>query len=58
VHAYGTYRHAKVFPDCAAIAFRSKSCLPEFGVHTMNMFYIIGVAVVVVVVAGFLGLHV
>jgi hypothetical protein len=29
-----------------------------FGANKMNIFYIIGVVVVIIVVAGFLGLHV
>jgi len=38
-------------------AFILKSRLPQ-SEYTMNIFYIIGVVVVIVVVAGFFGLHV
>jgi hypothetical protein len=44
---HGTYHPAQTFPMQAP---RSE--------HTMNIFYIIGVVVVIVLVAGFLGLHV
>ena len=37
-------------------AFRLESRMPSLE-YTMNIFYIIGVVVVVIVVAGYLGLH-
>jgi hypothetical protein len=37
-------------------AFVSKSRMP-YSEHIMNIFYIIGVVVVVIFVAGFLGVH-
>jgi hypothetical protein len=38
-------------------AFISKARMPS-SEDTMNIFYIIGVVVVVIIVAGFLGIHV
>jgi uncharacterized membrane protein YhaH (DUF805 family) len=40
-----------------AHAFRLKARLPR-SEYTMNIFYIIGVVVVIIFVAGFFGLHV
>jgi len=39
-----------------SLAFKLKSRMPS-SECTMNIFYIIGVVVVVIVVAGFLGVH-
>jgi hypothetical protein len=53
---YGTYTHAARLQS-EHHAFVLKLLLPR-SEHSMNIFYIIGVIVVVVVVAGFFGLHV
>ena len=53
---HGTYLRAGTFP-VGAPCFHLKSRLPQ-SEYTMNIFYIIGVIVVVLFVAGFLGLHV
>jgi hypothetical protein len=53
--ACGTYLRSGTFP-LQRRAFISKSRMPP-SEHTMNIFYIIGVIVVVVFVAGFFGLH-
>jgi hypothetical protein len=52
----GTYSHAEAFL-LQGHAFISKSPTSR-SECTMNIFYIIGVVVVIVLVAGFLGLHV
>jgi hypothetical protein len=44
-------------PIQAAAVFILKSRMPR-SEYTMNIFYIIGVVVVIIVAAGFLGLHV
>lgn len=53
--ACGTYLHAGTFL-LQRRAFMPKSRIPQ-SESTMNIFYIIGVIVVVVFVAGFFGLH-
>jgi hypothetical protein len=53
--ACGTYSHAGTFL-LERRAFMLKSRMPQ-SEYTMNIFYIIGVIVVVVFVAGFFGLH-
>ena len=52
----GTYFHAKASP-IGVPRLHPKSRMPQ-SEDTMNFFYIIGVVVVIVVVAGFFGLHV
>jgi len=52
---YGTYHHAKRFLWSAAALYRSRVPHSEC---TMNIFYIIGVVVVIVIIAGFLGVHI
>ena len=52
----GTYRQAQTFPfERRAFILKSRIARSEY---TMNIFYIIGVVVVIIFVAGFLGLHV
>jgi uncharacterized membrane protein YhaH (DUF805 family) len=51
----GTYRPAQTFLFKRR-AFILKSRIPR-SEYTMNIFYIIGVVVVIIFVAGFLGLH-
>ena len=51
----GTYRKVKTFP-IQAPRFILKSCISQ-SEYTMNIFYIIGVVVVIIFVAGFFGLH-
>ena len=41
---------------CKRRAFKLKSRIPR-SEYTMNIFYIIGVVVVIIIVAGFFGLH-
>jgi hypothetical protein len=53
--AYGTYLRTGTFP-LERRAFIPKPRMPP-SEYTMNIFYIIGVIVVVVFVAGFFGLH-
>jgi hypothetical protein len=53
---FGTYLHAKASP-IGAPCLHLKSRMPQ-SEYTMNLFYIIGVVVVIVVVAGFLGVRV
>jgi hypothetical protein len=52
---HGTYLRAGAFP-VGAPCFHLKSRMPQ-SEYTMNIFYIIGVIVVVLFVAGFFGLH-
>jgi len=52
----GTYRPLRTFLFKRRV-FILKSRIPR-SEYTMNIFYIIGVVVVIVLVAGFLGLHV
>jgi len=55
IKKYGTYvepRRSLLEPR----AFKLKARVPSWEC-TMNLFYIVGVVVVVIVVAGFLGLH-
>ena len=52
----GTYRQARTF-SFKRHAFILKARLPR-SEYTMNIFYIIGVVVVIIFVAGFFGLHV
>jgi hypothetical protein len=52
---HGTYLQPGTFP-VGAPRFHLKSRMPQ-SVYTMNIFYIIGVIVVVLFVAGFFGLH-
>jgi hypothetical protein len=59
--AYGTYLQTGTFPVGAPFllerrAFMLKTRIPQ-SEYTMNIFYIIGVIVVVLFVAGFFGLH-
>jgi len=53
---YGTYLQTGTFHD-GAPCFHAETRISH-SEYTMNIFYIIGVIVVVVVVAGFFGLHV
>jgi hypothetical protein len=53
--AYGTYLWVGSF-SLERRAFILKSRMPQ-SEYTMNIFYIIGVIVVVLFVAGFFGLH-
>jgi hypothetical protein len=53
--AYGTYLWVGTFL-LERVAFMLKSRMPQ-SEYTMNIFYIIGVIVVVLFVAGFFGLH-
>jgi hypothetical protein len=53
--AHGTYLQIGTFP-VGAPRFHLKSRIPR-SEYTMNIFYIIGVIVVVLFVAGFFGLH-
>jgi hypothetical protein len=53
---HGTYQETGTFP-AGAPCFHLKSRMPP-SEYTMNIFYLIGVVVVVIVVAGFFGLHV
>jgi uncharacterized membrane protein YhaH (DUF805 family) len=51
----GTYRPLRTFPfKCRAFILKSRIPRSEY---TMNIFYIIGVVVVIIFVAGFFGLH-
>jgi hypothetical protein len=52
---HGTYLQTATFP-VGAPCFHLKSRMPQ-SEYTMNIFYIIGVIVVVLFVAGFFGLH-
>jgi hypothetical protein len=52
---HGTYLQIRTFP-VGAPCFHLKSRMPQ-SEYTMNIFYIIGVIVVVLFVASFLGLH-
>jgi hypothetical protein len=52
---HGTYLQIWTFP-VGALCFHLKSRTPQ-SEYTMNIFYIIGVIVVVLFVAGFFGLH-
>ena len=52
---HGTYLQIWTFP-VGAPCFHLKSRMPQ-SEYTMNIFYIIGVIVVVLFVAGFFGLH-
>jgi hypothetical protein len=52
---YGTYLQTGTFP-VRAPCFRAENAHVSLE-YTMNIFYIIGVIVVVLFVAGFLGLH-
>jgi hypothetical protein len=54
--AFGTYRQTGTFL-LERRAFKLKSRMPQ-SEDIMNIFYIIGVIVVIVFVAGFFGLHV
>ena len=52
---HGTYLQTRTFPAGApCLHLKSRMPQPEY---TMNIFYIIGVVVVVLFVAGFFGLH-
>jgi len=51
----GTYRQAQTFLFKRRV-FILKSRMPR-SEYTMNIFYIIGVVVVIIIVAGFFGLH-
>jgi hypothetical protein len=58
------WRPGKIWNFCSTSAFgdeaphfKSKSRMPSWE-RAMNIFYIIGVVVVVILVAGFLGVHV
>jgi uncharacterized membrane protein YhaH (DUF805 family) len=52
----GTYRPAQTFLfESRHFMLKSRIARSEY---TMNIFYIIGVVVVIVIVAGFFGLHV
>jgi hypothetical protein len=54
--SYGTCLHPKRFQlEHRYFILRSRESQSE---HTMNIFYIIGVVVVVLVIAGYFGLHV
>ena len=56
VVSYGTWLHPKRFQlEHRYFILRSRKSQSE---HTMNIFYIIGVVVVVLVIAGYFGLHV
>jgi hypothetical protein len=52
---YGTYSQTGTFP-AGAPCFHTEIALSR-SEYTMNIFYIIGVVVVVIFVAGFFGLH-
>ncbi|MGA9193488.1 MAG: hypothetical protein WB037_00175 [Pseudolabrys sp.] len=55
-HPYGTCLHPKRFRlEHRYFILRSRKSQSE---HTMNIFYVIGVVVVVLVIAGYFGLHV
>ena len=51
----GTYRPLRTFPF-KRLVFILKTRIPR-SEYTMNIFYIIGVVVVVIFIAGFFGLH-
>ncbi len=53
---HGTYLQTETFP-VGAPRLHLRSRMPQ-SEYTMNIFYVIGVIVVVLFVAGFFGLHV
>lgn len=54
---WGTCVRTRTFSVCNSAVLSDRSHLPQSESTLMNIFYIIGVIVVIVVVAGFFGLH-
>jgi hypothetical protein len=54
--SYGTYLRIGTLPD-GARCFHAEKTRPSHSECTMNIFYVIGVIVVLLFVAGFFGLH-